>query len=142
MNSWILFQLAVDIILFAIVILYIIRDSRTSQQPGDGEASVPPVDTEQLESLMDELARLVMRAEKVADRIEKGAIPAADKEGRPVKETAQGVPGGGEKEDGKPGREPYERASALIKKGFPDDKISRMVGLPESEISLIRNMAR
>ena len=45
-------------------------------------------------------------------------------------------------EKGKPGREPYERAAAMIKKGFPDDKISRMVGLPESEISLIRNMAR
>jgi len=136
MDSWVLFQLAVDIALFAIVIVYILKDnspSTTAQDPVDAENSEERVDVEQLETLMDELARLVMRAEKAAQRIENGLSQQTGdiKPSEPVKNQARA----------KPGRDAYENAAKLIKKGLNDDEIGKMVGLPAHEISLIRNMA-
>lgn len=136
MNSWVLFQLAVDIALFAIVIVYILKGNQPSgaaQNRGDGSGGEERVDLEHLESLMDELARLVMRAEKAAQRIEEGlgtktetSTPAA-----PLETKTQ--PG--------PGQDAYAKAAKLIKKGLGDDEIGKIVGLPAHEISLIRNMA-
>ncbi len=136
MDSWVLFQLAVDIALFAIVIVYILKDSSPSgaaQNPGDATSGEERVDVEQLESLMDELARLVMRAEKAAQRIESGLSP----------ETETSKPSGSVKKQPQVnlGQEAYAKAAKLIKKGLNDDEISKMVGLPTHEVSLIRNMA-
>lgn len=136
MDSWVLFQLAVDIALFAIVIVYILRDnqpSRTAQNPGAAGNNEERVDVEQLESLMDELAKLVMRAEKAAKRIENGLSP----------ETETSKPSGSVKKRPQvnPGQDAYANAAKLIKKGLNDDEIGKMVGLPIHEISLIRNMA-
>ncbi|VAX20631.1 hypothetical protein MNBD_NITROSPINAE04-2552 [hydrothermal vent metagenome] len=136
MDSWTLFQLAVDIVLFAIVIVYILKDnspSITAQNPEDTANSENRVDAEQLESLMDELARLVMRAEKAAQRIENGL--------KQETETLKSSAALNKQAQGKPGHDAYENAARLIKKGFSDDEIGKRVGLPASEISLIRNMA-
>jgi len=136
MDSWTLFQLAVDIALFAIVIAYILKDnspSKTEQTPGDTVNSEDRVDLEQLESLMDELAKLVMRAEKVAQRIENGLKQEAG--------TLKSSAALDKQTQGKPGHNAYENAAKLIKKGLSDDEIGRRVGLPAHEISLIRNMA-
>ncbi len=138
MNGWILFQLLVDIALFAIVIVYIIRESgsrrgvENEMETLDAENSERRVDAKQLESLMDELARLVIRAEKAAVRIEKGIQGSpADAEPKPAREkTAMSVSG-----------DAYSKAARLIKKGLLDEEIGRRVGLPAHEISLIRNMA-
>ncbi len=141
MNGWILFQLLVDIALFAIVIVYIIRESgsrrgrrgvENEMETLDAENSEGRVDTEQLESLMDELAKLIIRAEKAADRIEKGIQAGlADAEPKPARgKTAMSV-----------SDDAYSKAARLIKKGLLDEEIGRRVGLPAHEISLIRNMA-
>jgi len=146
MSNWVFFQLVVDIALFALVVFYIMREGETSdleESGDDGQRTDEKVDTHQLESLMDELARLVIRAEKVAERIEKasGATNPADSgAGRKPAEPSQ--PPGGESGVGPdPGSESYERAVRLIKKGLPDEEISGKIGLPAHEISLIRNLA-
>jgi len=136
MDSWTLFQLAVDIVLFAIVIVYILKDNSPSiaaQNPEDTINSKDRVDVEQLESLMDELAKLVMRAEKAAQRIENGL----KQETGTLKSSAPP----NKRTEEKPGHDAYENAAKLIKKGFSDDEIGKRVGLPAHEISLIRNMS-
>lgn len=136
MNSWILFQLVVDIALFALVMLYIIRE-RTVERAPKPESPPEPPDTAQLEELMDELARLVMRAEKAADRLDR-AMPGA-----PEAKTASpaATPAPPKKQPAAKSGDPYADAARLIKKGLPDEEIGRIVGLPPHEISLIRNMA-
>jgi len=151
MNGWILFQLLIDIALFAVVILYIVRESRA---PLDEEPAAAVerenINPEQIESLLDELARLVVRAEKAADRIEKGLATAglaeppktpvnpASPPGRPA---ASGKAPGGRTAATGSEDDVYVQAARLIKKGLPDEEISRIVGLPAHEVSLIREMA-
>jgi hypothetical protein len=139
MDSWVLFQLAVDIALFAIVIVYILKDNQSSgaaakqNQGGDSANGEDQVDLEQLETLMDELARLVMRAEKAAQRIESGLGAES--------QLSEPTPPAKPKPQVNPANDAYKKATKLIKKGLGDDEISKMVGLPIHEISLIRNMA-
>lgn len=156
MNGWIVFQLLVDVALFAIIVVYLIRsghqhkieiDDLVSQQP-EGE---PQVDPDQIEKLLDELARLVMRAEKVAVRIEKGvevaqgteeskASPAKAETNPPDEKPASSKPGAKAPSKNPLDEEQYRKAAKLIKKGMTDDDIGKIVGLPSHEISLIRRM--
>jgi len=159
MNDWLLFQFAIDVTLFAIVILFIVRDGKSRAQreaePVQTKETAPMVvDTEQINALMDELAKLVMRAEKVADRIERAVRnnpPVADEKPvrpkqpppvspklPPVKELEQTS---AEITTAILDEEPYAKAAKLIKKGLADDEIGRRVGLPPHEVKLIRQMA-
>lgn len=137
MNSWILFQLVVDIALFALVMLYVIRERAVESAPQPENPRPEPPDTAQLEELMDELARLVMRAEKAADRLDR-AMPAEQEGMAAPKAPAPPQP---KKQPAAKSDDPYADAAKLIKKGLPDEEVGRIVGLPPHEISLIRNMA-
>lgn len=134
MNNWILFQLIVDIALFAIIIFYIIKENRPETPSREtGGPQVDQVDIKQLESLMDELAKLVMRAERVSERMEKGINqdPTKDNSYKNRKKTPAPDSGG----------DAYANAAKLIKKGLTDDEIGKRLGLPSHEVSLIRNIA-
>ncbi len=141
------FQLLVDVALFALVVFYIVRESKTPDLENfgdDDQKTHEQVDIHQLESLMDELAKLVIRAEKVAERIEKAssatnAATGGDK--RKAAPTSQPPSGRKSAVGPDPGSELYEKAVRLIKKGLPDEEISGKIGLPAHEISLIRNLA-
>lgn len=142
MSGWILFQLLVDVALFALVIAYIFRDGRAARAQALAQTPPPPVepvDTTQIEALMDELAKLIVRAEKVAAKLEQGAAqavqaaPAAAPQ-RKVPAPAQSV------EPADYDEEKYAAAAKLIKKGLSDQEIEKRVGLPANEISLIRNL--
>ncbi|MBI4666778.1 MAG: hypothetical protein HY751_10265 [Nitrospinae bacterium] len=154
MNELILIQLAVDVLLFAIVIIYVIRDGKSkAMQEHDElirqiENQTPPsqADVEAINTLMNELARLVMRAEKVADRLEKGATNAMTAEPAPAR-AGQGAkpapipPAPVNPPQSMLDEDTYTKAAKLIKKGLPDDEIGKKVGLPPHEVSLIRKMA-
>jgi len=150
MDGWIIFQLLVDVALFAIVILLVIREGRvkvTEREQVEAEPAIAPQDMEHLESLMDELAKLVMRAERVASRIDKslsakksvhdsvGRVPGPETEKSPSPRPARAT------EMSQTDRDVYSRAAALIKKGLPDEEVGRRVGLPPHEVGLIRRMA-
>lgn len=144
MDGWIVFQLAVDAALFAIVIYYVIREgkARARERAQINAAKLTRNDIEQLETLMDELARLVLRAEKIAGRIENSAVRKADADTsaqpqRKPRPMAQSAPPKISKSE----KDTYEQAAALIRKGLADDEIGRKVGLPAHEVSLIRRMA-
>lgn len=154
MNGWIVFQLVVDVALFAIIALYILRENRS--KAGQPQTKLAPgmskEDMAQLESLLDELAKLVMRAEKVAVQIVK-SVEAAEKAlinpgsvQKPETKNAQNeTPSTADiKEETETeisgNDERYAKATKLIKKGLPDDKIGAMVGLPSHEVRLIRQM--
>ncbi|MBF0170747.1 MAG: hypothetical protein HQK87_06635, partial [Nitrospinae bacterium] len=83
MDFWILAQLGVDILLFGMIALILIRDNRSPSDDdaeGDDELSPPPAaptDTAALERLLDDMARMVNRAEKIATRLESAGKEAA-----------------------------------------------------------------
>jgi len=138
MSGWILFQLLVDVALFALVIAYIFRDGRAARERSFAEtpppAPVETVDTAQIEALMDELAKLIVRAEKVAAKLEKGAAQA------PAPQPAPAAQRQAPAEPADYDEEKYAAATKLIKKGLSDQEIEKRVGLPANEISLIRNL--
>ncbi|MBI5816428.1 MAG: hypothetical protein HZB29_12550 [Nitrospinae bacterium] len=154
MNDWFLFQLVVDAALFAIIIIYVLREGKNRAAAQTLETPEPVIsgpDPEQINALMDELAKLVMRAEKVADRIER-AVNKSNENGATQSERRKSAPAAPAAtiamEQTQPAgspelltEEPYVKAAKLIKKGLADDEIGRKVGLPPHEVSLIRRMA-
>ncbi|VAX20918.1 hypothetical protein MNBD_NITROSPINAE02-1469 [hydrothermal vent metagenome] len=156
MNGWIVFQLLVDVALFAIIVLYIMRSGQQHKIEMEDLLNrrndpAPQVEPDQMEKLLDELARLVVRAEKVAVRIEKGAGGATTSEDAKNNQAGGGkIDAGKKREHSKPAaktsstnqsnEKQYGKAAKLIKKGMTDEDIGRIVGLPEHEIGLIRRM--
>ncbi len=143
-------QLGVDLLLFGMIALLLIRD-RTAPEPDDEERPPveppPPVDTAALEALLDDMARMVNRAEKVAVRLETAGKEAArmrqEMENRPrpaptppPQTKAKPTPAPKEEYD----ESVYQAAVKLIKKGHSDDAIGQKVGLPPHEVGLIRRM--
>ncbi|MBI3814560.1 MAG: hypothetical protein HY279_08880 [Nitrospinae bacterium] len=66
MNSWIILQFVVDILLLSIIIFYIIKDSLSKnklQQP------LPALN--ELKTLAESLQQLIIESEKIAARLEK-----------------------------------------------------------------------
>ncbi len=157
MNGWIVFQLLVDVALFAIIVVYIMRSNQQNKteiedlvnRRNDPATQIEP---EEMDKLLDELARLVMRAEKVAVRIEKGVAKggAGPKEAKASAADGRTTPPKGKPVHGKPAASPspknqldekqYGKAAKLIKKGLTDEDIGRIVELPTHEIALIRRM--
>jgi hypothetical protein len=149
MDNWLIFQLAVDAALLAVVVLLALRDGKPQAEMGNDlhpapeRASVAGPNLLEIEVLIEELGKLVVRAEKAADRIEKGIASTGDVVAvggaikASVKPDTRGVPpGSGAVLDD----DTYLKAARLIKKGLPDDDIGRKVGLPPHEVSLIRKM--
>lgn len=149
MDNWLIFQLAVDAALLAVVVLLALRDAKpraemeTGQPPAPERASVTGPNLVEIEVLIEELGKLVLRAENAADRIEKGIAltgdmaPVGGAVKASVKPDTRGIPPGlGAVLDD----DTYLKAARLIKKGLPDDEIGRKVGLPPHEVSLIRKM--
>lgn len=148
MNNWLIFQLAIDVALLLAVVLLALRDGKPvadigNQRPDSAER--PPVaglNPVELEALIEELAKLVARAERVADRLEKGIAAT----GAGVTAVATKAPSKPEPWSGLPdsgsilGDEPYVKAARLIRKGMADEEVGRKVGLPPHEVSLIRKM--
>ncbi|MGK7344905.1 MAG: hypothetical protein ACNS63_03770 [Candidatus Nitrospinota bacterium M3_3B_026] len=145
MDRWTLFQILVDIALLLLVAGLLARQRKSSKADAPGPAAEPArlsgEEIAQLEALMDELARLVVRAEKVADRIEKSST--AGSSSRLKDESAEPAPkkkAATEVEDGPVLDDQRSKASALIKKGLPDEEVSRRAGVPVHEVRLIRRM--
>lgn len=139
MDGWTIFQALVDIALLLLVAGLLTRERKSaktgaSSAPPPASAGLSKAEMAQLESLMDELARLVVRAEKVADRIEKSSAAASP---RRKDENAARPEEAGESPDPDGQR---AKASALIRKGLPDEEVSRMAGVPVHEVRLIRRM--
>lgn len=147
-NNWLIFQLAIDAALLVAIVLLALRDGKTApdmenRRPDTVErvpmAGLNPVE---IETLIEELAKLVARAERAADRLEKG-----------ITATGSGAPDSVSKTPSKPeprsvrpdsgsilGDEPYVKAARLIRKGMADEEVGRKVGLPSHEVGLIRKM--
>lgn len=141
-NNWLIFQLALDAALLIVVVLLALREGK----PGAGMENRPPPSAGpnlvEVEVLIEELAKLVARAERVADRMEKGIVsagvepPSAVVQAPPKPGIRNAPPDSGSVL----GDEPYVKAARLIKKGMTDEEVGRKVGLPPQEVNLIRKM--
>ncbi len=148
MNNWLIFQLAIDVALLLAVVLLAFRDGKPAadirnQRP---DSPMPPpvagLNPVEIEALIEELAKLVARAERVADRLEKGiAATGAGATASATKTTSKPETWSGLPDSGSVlGDEPYVKAARLIRKGMADEEVGRKVGLPPHEVSLIRKM--
>lgn len=141
MDNWLIFQLAVDVALLAVVVLLALRDGKPRTDMENRPPPAPGLNPVEIEVLIEELGKLVARAERAADRMEKGIASAGDgapaATNAPFKPDTRGdLPDSGAVLDD----ETYLKAARLIKKGLPDEEIGRKVGLPPHEVSLIRKM--
>ena len=165
-DTWMLIQLVVDVLLFFIIAIYIMRDRKEDDEVEEPE-TIPELDIStdaiieqgpdvpQVETLMEELSALVVRAEKAADRIEKASKASPDNTKIPnrknlainlvdntleAKIEKQSTPQADKGADSD-GNYAYTEAARLIWDGLSDDEIVQLVGLPAHEVKLIRNMA-
>jgi hypothetical protein len=150
MDNWLIFQLAIDAALLAAIVLLVIRDGKAKGEIENWQSGspLPPpsagLNPVEIEVYIEELAKLVARAERVADRLGKGiaatgaaTTSTATQALTPSKpETGSGMPDSGSIL----GDEPYVKAARLIRKGLVDEEVGRKVGLPPHEVSLIRKM--
>ena len=133
------------------VALLALREGKPGADTENPPSPAPPLNLVEMEVLTEELAKLVARAEKAADRIEKGittasletpssAVKATPKPEsvkvapKPVASTA--LPDSGSVLDD----DTYLKAARLIKKGLSDEEVGRKVGLPPHEVKLVRKM--
>ncbi len=167
-DAWILIQIIVDIILFSILALYILRSWKEDEIVEEEEEPppAPPVnptnngskeamDVTKLESMLVEFSVLLAHAEEAAERIENASKFASDtvhdEAGKTqpitninyvlenkIKRQASAAIG---KNGAKDGKYAYTDAAKLIWAGMKDEEIARIVGLPIIEVKLIRNMA-
>jgi len=144
MDNWLIFQLAVDAALLVVVALLALRDGKPRTEIENRQPPAPGVNLMEVEVLIEELGKLVARAESAADRMEKGitstgyAPPAAAANAPPKPDTRSVPPDSGSVLDD----EPYVKASRLIKKGMTNEEVGRKVGLPPHEVGLIRKMMK
>lgn len=142
MNNWFIFQLALDAVLLIAVALLALREGKPDTENPPPPA--PPLNLVEIEVLAEELAKLVARAERAADRIEKGISatglepPSSAVENKTIQkpDTLNVSPDSGSVLDD----DTYLKAARLIKKGLPDEEVGRKVGLPPHEVKLIRKM--
>ncbi|MBI4378293.1 MAG: DUF2802 domain-containing protein [Nitrospinae bacterium] len=66
MNSWIILQFIVDILLLSIIVFYIIKDSL----PGKRDKKTIP-NLKELSALTESLRQLIIESEKIANRLER-----------------------------------------------------------------------
>ena len=130
--------------MLVVVVLLALRDGKPRTEIANRPPPAPGVNLVEVEVLIEELGKLVARAENAADRIEKGIAstgyaPPAAAANAPPKPGTRGVPpdSGSALDD-----EPYVKASRLIKKGMTDEEVGRKVGLPPHEVTLIRKMMK
>jgi hypothetical protein len=141
-NNWLIFQLALDAALLIVVVLLALREGK----PGADMENRPPPSAGpnlvEVEVLIEELAKLVARAERAADRIERGIAAtgveplSAAVQAPPKPDIRKAPPDSGSVL----GDEPYVKAARLIKKGMSDEEVGHKVGLPPHEVNLIRKM--
>ena len=147
MNNWLIIQLAIDAALLLAIVLLALRDGKPAPEMENQRPDTPPppsagVNPVEIEALIEELSKLVARAERAADRLEKGitatgsGAPATATKTPSKPETRSGLPDSGSVL----GDEPYVKAARLIRKGMADEEVGRKVGLPSHEVSLIRKM--
>jgi len=147
MTGWIAFQFVFDIIIFALVIVFVLREAKTKK-------SMPT--TEELHQLVQEFKDAVEKSEKVAHDLDtqlrhrKDALssppppsPArtAPREQMEMKAVAKGD---GRPPQGTPSHEMIEehkrKVAALYRQGIPKDEISRRLAIPMPEVELIVTM--
>lgn len=142
MNNWLIFQLAIDAALLTVVALLALREGKPGANTENPPPPAPGLNLVEIEALIEELAKLVARAERAADRIEKGIAsvglepPSAPVKAPPKPDTLNVPPDAGSVLDD----DTYLKAARLIRKGMTDEEIGRKVGLPPHEVKLIRKM--
>jgi hypothetical protein len=144
MDNWLIFQLVVDAALLVVVVLLALRDGKPRADLENRPSPALGVNLVEVEVLIEELGKLVARAEQAADRMEKGITstghtpPTPSTNHSPKPDTRSAPPDSGSVLDD----EPYVKASRLIKKGMTDEEVGRKVGLPPPEVNLIRKMMK
>lgn len=144
MDNWLIFQLAVDAALLVTVVLLALRDGKPQAEMENRPSPVAGLNPAEIEVLIEELGKLVARAERAADRMEKGIASAGDvTPDTATKATFRPDTRGAPPESGSVlDDEQYVKAARLIKKGVADEEVGRKVGLPPHEVSLIRKMMK
>jgi DNA-binding NarL/FixJ family response regulator len=157
MNSWIILQFAVDILLLSIIIFYIIKDSLSKNKP---QQQLPALN--ELKTLAESLQQLIIESEKIAARLEKnineekrlsGELQdSLDKKSKELNLSIQRAESLLKKikefqntaSDTQPvsSTDKYDEVYNLFKKGLSKKEIAEKAGLSESEVELICNLRR
>ncbi len=155
MNSWIVLQFAVDILLLSIIIFYIIKDSLSKNKP---QQPLPSLN--ELKTLAESLQQLITESEKIASRLEKNINEekklggelrdGIDKKSKELNLSIQRSESLLRKmkefQDAESNAPPvssadkYDEAYSLFKKGLSKKEIAEKAGLSEGEVELICNL--
>lgn len=157
MNSWIILQFAVDILLLTIIIFYIIKDSLSKNKP---QQPLPALN--ELKLLAESLQQLITESEKIAVRLEKNINEernlsgelrnSLDKKSKELNLSIQRAESLLKKikefqntskdTQSSPSTDKYDEVYNLFKKGLNKKEIAEKVGLLEGEVELICNLRR